>query len=95
MIPQKRYKPHTTSERRRYIEEVQLEPSILFNSIDQDLVGITLEDAVSGKFGALDGRDDAMFVACGPSISVRLNVSTDSFSLFFLPNNDGFLVAGI
>ncbi len=29
MVPQKRYKPHTSSDRRRYVEEVNLEPSIL------------------------------------------------------------------
>jgi hypothetical protein len=30
MVPQNRYKPHTSSDRRRYVEEVQLEPSIYF-----------------------------------------------------------------
>jgi hypothetical protein len=81
MIQQKRYKPHTTSDRRRYIEEVTLEQSILFNCIYPEVVGISLEDAVSGKFGSLEGRDDPMFVDRGPSISVRLNVSIGTFSV--------------
>jgi hypothetical protein len=75
MVPQKRYKPHTSSDRRRYVEEVQLEPSIFFFMSKPDESGIPLRDALHGRFAKLVGRDEPMFQERGPSISVRLNVS--------------------
>ena len=75
MVPQKRYKPHTSSDRRRYVEEVQLEPSIPFYMSKPDELGIPLRDALHGRFAKLVGRDEPMFQERGPSISVRLNVS--------------------
>ena len=75
MVPQKRYKPHTSSDRRRYVEEVQLEPSIHFHMSKPDEAGIPLRDALHGRFAKLVGRDEPMFQERGPSISVRLNVS--------------------
>jgi hypothetical protein len=73
MVPQKRYKPHTSSDRRRYVEEVQLEPSIFFYMSKPDELGIPLRDALHGRFAKLVGRDEPMFQERGPSISVRLN----------------------
>ena len=75
MVPQKRYKPHTSSDRRRYVEEVQLEPSIFFYMTKPDESGIPLRDALHGRFAKLVGRDEPMFQERGPSLSVRLNVS--------------------
>jgi hypothetical protein len=75
MVPQKRYKPHTSSDRRRYVEEVQLEPSIYFYMSKPDELGIPLRDALHGRFAKLVLRDEPMFQERGPSISVRLNVS--------------------
>ena len=74
-MPQKRYKPHTSSDRRRYVEEVQLEPSIFFYMSKPDELGIPLRDALHGRFAKLVARDEPMFQERGPSISVRLNVS--------------------
>jgi hypothetical protein len=73
MIPQKRYKPHTSSDRRRYVDEVNLEPSIHFYMQKPDEEGIALKDAMHGRFARLVQRDEAMFQERGPSISVRIN----------------------
>ncbi len=75
MVPQKRYKPHTSSDRRRYVDEVQLEPSIFFFMSKPDESGIPLRDALHGRFSRLVERDGPMFKERGPSISLRINVS--------------------
>lgn len=74
MVPQKRYKPHTSSDRRRYVEEVQLEEPIPFFMLKPEEEGIPLVDAMHNRFARLVGRDDQMFADRGPSISVRINV---------------------
>jgi hypothetical protein len=76
MVPQKRYKPHTSSDRRRYVDEINLEPSIHFYMQRPDEEGIPLRDAMHGRFARLVARDEPMFQERGPSISVRINVST-------------------
>jgi len=73
MVPQKRYKPHTSSDRRRYVDEVNLEPSIFFYMQKPDEAGIPLRDAMHGRFAHLVARDEPMFQERGPSISVRIN----------------------
>ncbi|KAH9036379.1 hypothetical protein EDB85DRAFT_2209576 [Lactarius pseudohatsudake] len=73
MVPQKRYKPHTSSDRRRYVDEVNLEPSIHFYMQKPDEEGIPLKDAMHGRFARLVSRDEPMFQERGPSISVRVN----------------------
>jgi len=73
MVPQKRYKPHTSSDRRRYVDEVNLEPPINFYMQKPDEEGIPLKDAMHGRFARLALRDEPMFRERGPSISVRLN----------------------
>ncbi|KAI0060977.1 hypothetical protein BV25DRAFT_818109 [Artomyces pyxidatus] len=73
MVPQKRYKPHTSSDRRRYVDEVHLEPSIHFFMQKPEEQGISLADAMHNRFARLVGRDEPMFIDRGPSISVRLN----------------------
>ncbi|KAI9440536.1 hypothetical protein H4582DRAFT_1473697 [Lactarius indigo] len=73
MVPQKRYKPHTSSDRRRYVDEVNLEPSIHFYMQKPDEEGIPLKDAMHGRFARLVSRDEPMFQERGPSISVRIN----------------------
>ncbi|KAF8269819.1 hypothetical protein EI94DRAFT_1798812 [Lactarius quietus] len=73
MVPQKRYKPHTSSDRRRYVDEVNLEPSIHFYMQKPDEAGIPLKDAMHGRFARLHSRDEPMFQERGPSISVRIN----------------------
>jgi len=73
MVPQKRYKPHTSSDRRRYVDEVNLEESIHFYMQKPDEEGISLKDAMHGRFVRLISRDEPMFQERGPSISVRIN----------------------
>ena len=84
MVPQKRYKPHTSSDRRRYVDEVNLEPSIGFFMQKPDEAGIPLKDAMHGRFARLVARDEPMFQERGPSISVRIDVSlaSHSFAVF-------------
>lgn len=71
-VPQKMYKPHTQSDRRRYVEEVELEPPIMFYLQGPAECGIPLRDALTGKYIKLVGRDDPMFRERGPSVSIRL-----------------------
>jgi len=73
MVPQKRYKPHTFSDRRRYVDEVVLEESVHFYMQKPDEVGIPLRDAMHGRFAYPVQRDEPMFQERGPSISVRIN----------------------
>src|SRR5258708_12678467 len=87
MVPQKRYKPHTSSDRRRYVEEVNLEPSIHFYMAKPDELGIPLRDALHGRFAKLVGRDEPMFRERGPSISVRLNVVSPHTALLYRLSN--------
>jgi hypothetical protein len=54
------------------VEEVELEEPITFIMKDPDECGIPLSDALTGKYMRLKGRDDAMFVQRGPSVSIRL-----------------------
>ncbi|EMD38916.1 hypothetical protein CERSUDRAFT_112624 [Gelatoporia subvermispora B] len=71
-VPQKTYKPHTQSDRRRYVEEVDLEEPIMFFTQQPAGCGIPLRDALNSKFIRLVGRDDLMFQNRGPSVSIRL-----------------------
>lgn len=88
LVPQKTYRPHTQSDRRRYVEEVQLEAPIMFYVQNPSGCGISLRDALNSKFMRLQGRDDLMFSNRGPSVSIRLMVSL-SFAL------DGALCRGL
>ena len=87
MVPQKRYKPHTSSDRRCYVEEFQPEPSIYFYMSKPDELGIPLRDALHGRFAKLVGRDEPMFQDNRPSISVRLNVSLTRAALLYHLSN--------
>jgi hypothetical protein len=71
-VPQKQYKPHTSS---HYVDEVVLESAIHFYMHEPDELGIPLRDALDGRFARLTGRDEPMFKERGASISVRINVS--------------------
>ena len=75
LIPQRTYRPHTQSDRRRYVEEVQLEPPILFHMTSPIGLGISCRDALNCRFAHLDNRDDPMFINRGPSVSIRIMVS--------------------
>ncbi|KAI0334506.1 hypothetical protein GY45DRAFT_1242225 [Cubamyces sp. BRFM 1775] len=73
IVPQLDYKPHTQSDRRRYVEQVDLEAPILFWIHSPEGLGIPLKDAITSRFVKLQGRDDPMFEGRGPSVSIRLN----------------------
>ena len=74
LIPQKTYRPNTQSDRRRYVDEVQLEPPIMFYMQNPPRCGMSLQDALQGRFMNLRDRDDHMFEHRGPSVSIRLMV---------------------
>lgn len=73
-IPQTIYKPHTNSDRRRYVEEVDLEAPIYFWTTHPLECGIPLMDAMYMRVMRLQNKDDNVFRLCGPSISIRVEV---------------------
>ncbi|KLO19283.1 hypothetical protein SCHPADRAFT_818339 [Schizopora paradoxa] len=75
MVPQTRYRPHTSSDQRRYVDEIRLQDPIHFlvSTSQGNKPGIALRDAITSKFMRLVDRDEHLFQGCGPSISVRLS----------------------
>ena len=73
-IPQKMYKPHTTSDIKRYINEVTLDQPILFWMEGPDECGIPLVDALHSRTRRLLDHDVEVFEGRGPSVSIRLEV---------------------
>ncbi|ESK97692.1 hypothetical protein Moror_17399 [Moniliophthora roreri MCA 2997] len=71
-VPQAMYKPHTNSDRRRYVEEVELDPPIEFWATNPTECGISLTDALHSRVRRLQGRDETVFEGRGPSVSIRL-----------------------
>ncbi|KAK7027973.1 hypothetical protein VNI00_015059 [Paramarasmius palmivorus] len=71
-IPQAMYKPHTNSDRRQYVEEVQLDPPIYFWADNPSECGISLTDALHSRVRRLENRDETVFEGRGPSVSIRL-----------------------
>ena len=75
-IPQTIYQPYTEADRIRYIEKADLKEPILFQTAHPDQWGIALDDALKAKMKDLVSRDDNMFENCGPSVSIRLQVTS-------------------
>jgi len=71
-IPQRIYKPHTTSDIKRYVEEVTLDPPIYFWMDGPEECGISLTDSLHGRTKRLRNRDKEVFEGRGPSVSIRL-----------------------
>ncbi|KAL0059086.1 hypothetical protein AAF712_014217 [Marasmius tenuissimus] len=71
-VPQMMYKPHTNSDRRRYVEEVELDPPIYFWVNNPTECGISLADALHSRVRRLVGREETVFEGRGPSVSIRL-----------------------
>ncbi|KAF7370857.1 hypothetical protein MSAN_00719400 [Mycena sanguinolenta] len=71
-VPQLMYKPHTNSDRRRYVEEVDMEAPIQFWVENPDECGIPLSDALHSRVRRLLRRDETVFEGRGPSVSIRL-----------------------
>ena len=74
-VPQRVYEPPMLDDRRRYVEEVELGPPIMFYLQGPAECGIPLRDALIGKCIRLVGPDDEMFRERGPSVSLRLKVT--------------------
>ena len=72
------YKPHTSSDRRRYVEEVAMEEPIFFWVEQPSECGILLADAMHTRVKRLVNRDETVFEGRGPSVSVRIEVCPDS-----------------
>ncbi|KDQ61577.1 hypothetical protein JAAARDRAFT_123166 [Jaapia argillacea MUCL 33604] len=70
LVPQKMYRPQTSSDRRRYIDEVRFDPPIYFGR-DQ-LHGVPLNEILNGNGQIYNGSEE-VFKNCGPSISIRIN----------------------
>ncbi|KZT09952.1 uncharacterized protein LAESUDRAFT_645596 [Laetiporus sulphureus 93-53] len=73
LVLQKTYRPHTQSDRKRYVEEVKLEAPIMFYVTNPETCGISLRDAINSRFMSLKDRDDPVLVDRGPSVSIRIN----------------------
>ena len=78
------YKPHTTSDRKRYVEDVLLEAPIYFFVEHLAQCGISLHDALYSRVGNLVSREQIVFEGYGPSISIRLEVGQCSTPFLFL-----------
>ncbi|KZP26607.1 hypothetical protein FIBSPDRAFT_909149 [Athelia psychrophila] len=66
------YRPHTTSDRRRYVALAALSAPILFSCSSPSELGIPLDDALKSRTRRLVDRDAKVFEGCGPSVSIRL-----------------------
>ena len=71
-LPQQMYKPHTTSDRKRYVEEVMLEPPLYFVTEHPEQYGILLKDVLHSRTKRLANREQVVFEGRGPSVSIRL-----------------------
>lgn len=74
-VPQTLYKPLTEADKERYLERVSLSPPIIFITKKPLEWGIPLEDVRNGKMQRLVDKDVPVLQDCGPSISIRINVS--------------------
>jgi len=83
-IPQLMYKPHTTSDRKRYVEEILLEGPLFFYSDNIARCGILLKDALHSRTRKLHNRDKPVFEGRGPSVSIRLEVRVYSIPVDIL-----------
>ena len=81
-IPQPMYKPHTTSDRKRYVEDVLLEAPIYFLVEHSGQYGISLHDALHSRVKNLVNREQVVFEGRGPSVSIRLEVSQYTAPVF-------------
>ena len=71
-LPQQMYKPHTTSDRKRYMEEVMLEPPLYFVTEHPEQYGILLKDALYSRTKRLANHEQVVFQGRGPSVSICL-----------------------
>lgn len=74
-VPQTLYRPLTEADKERYVEQVILSPPIIFMTKEPFEWGIPLEDILDGKMQRLVDKDVPVLQNCGPSVSIRMNVS--------------------
>ena len=68
------YRPHTSADHRRYVEGLQLMAPVVFEMKHPDQYGVNLADALTQHMTHLQDKDKLMFVNCGPSASIRIEV---------------------
>ncbi|KIJ60484.1 hypothetical protein HYDPIDRAFT_98644 [Hydnomerulius pinastri MD-312] len=71
-VPQRVYQPYTKADRLRYVRDAQLKEPIFFYSSQPSEWGISLGDALKARLKQLKDKDEAVFIGCGPSVSIRL-----------------------
>lgn len=74
-VPQTLYRPLTKADKERYLELVHLSPPVIFLTKEPLEWGIPLEDVRNGRMQHLADKDDPVLQNCGPSVSIRINVS--------------------
>lgn len=74
-MPQTLYRPFTEADKDRYIERISLSAPIIFMTKESLEWGISLEDVCNGKTQHLVDKDVPVLQDCGPSVSIRINVS--------------------
>lgn len=80
-VPQTLYKPFTEADKERYLERVSLSPPIIFMTKEPLEWGISLEDVRNGKTQRLVDKNMPVLQNCGPSVSIRINVSKQLVSM--------------
>ena len=60
-VPQRMYKPLTASDRRQYVEEVRLNPPIIFEVKDPSEWGIALDDALKSHTKRLVDKEALIY----------------------------------
>jgi hypothetical protein len=74
-VRQRMYKPHTSADKKRYVEDVQLDVPLLFEVIGQEQLGLPLTEAMQPRGTRLTGGEGLVFEDKGPSVSIRIEVS--------------------
>lgn len=79
-VPQRLYRPFTETDKERYLERVSLSAPIIFVTKGLLEWGISLQDVRNGKTHGLVNKNDPVLQHCGPSVTIRINVSEQPFS---------------
>ena len=81
-IPQLMYRPHTRSDRKRYVEDMVFDQPLYFEMRNPSEYGFPLIDALHERTQRLKDREKPVFDSegRGPSVSIRLEVSRPHFS---------------
>jgi hypothetical protein len=83
-VPQRLYRPFTEADKERYLERASLSVPIIFVTNEPLEWGISLEDIRNGKTQHLVDKNVLVLQDCGPSVSIRINVSEQPSSVMRL-----------